>query len=128
MLKNIIMPKKIMVVDDENNLRELVRLILENEGYEVITAIDGNDCLEKLKDVKPDLVLVDMMMPNMSGRELCEKIRSNPKTKRLKLAFLTVAILSETGKDTLRKMRVLDYIEKPFVNRDLVSRVKKMVG
>lgn len=122
------MPKKIMIVDDESDLRELVKVILKNEGYEVITANNGNDCLKKLKKLKPDLILVDMMMPHMSGRELCEKIRSDPKTKNLKMAFLTVARLSETGRDTLRKLRVIDYIEKPFVNLDLVNRVKKIVG
>jgi len=69
-----------------------------------------------------------MMMPGMSGREVCEKIRENPETKDLKVAFLTVAKFSETGKDVLKKMNVLDYITKPFENEDLVERVKKLVG
>lgn len=122
------MPKKIMVVDDEENLRKLVKAILEKERYEVITAINGNDCLKKLKKNKPDLILIDMMMPYMSGRDLCQKIRSDPKTRSLKVAFLTVARLSETGRDTLKKMKVIDYIEKPFDNSDLVRRVKKIIG
>lgn len=120
--------KKIMVVDDEESLVELVSAILERENYEVIKAADGQQCLDKLKSVRPDLILLDMMMPGMSGREVCEKIRKNPKTKSLKVAFLTVAKFSETGKDILVRMNVLDYITKPFDNDDLVRRVKKIVG
>jgi CheY-like chemotaxis protein len=119
--------KKVMIVDDEENLIVLVKTLLEQEGYEVITAIDGKECLDKLKTVKPDLILLDMMMPGMSGREVCEKIRGNPKTKNLKVAFLTVARFSETGKGVLKKMNVLDYITKPFDNDDLIRRVKKLL-
>jgi CheY-like chemotaxis protein len=116
-----------MAVDDEEHIVELVKVLLEQEGYEVITALNGKECLEKLKTVKPDLILLDMMMPGMSGREVCEKIRENPKTKDLKIAFLTVARFSETGKDVLKKMKVVDYITKPFDNDDLIQRVKKLV-
>jgi len=121
------MAKKIMVVDDEEALIELLDAVLETEGYEVITATSGDECLEKLKTVKPDLILLDMMMPGMSGREVCENIRKNPKTKDLKVAFLTVAKFSETGKNVLKKMKVLDYITKPFDNDDLLKRIKKII-
>jgi len=120
--------KKIMTVDDEENLIELVKAILETEGYEVIAASNGKECLEKLKTDKPDLILLDMMMPGMSGRETCEMIRKNPKTKNLKVAFVTVARFSEVGKDILKKLNAVDYITKPFDNKDLVKRVKKAVG
>ena len=120
--------KNIMVVDDEENIVELVKAIMENEGYDVITASDGKECLEKLKSAKPDLILLDMMMPGMSGREVCERIRADPKTKNLKVAFLTVAKFSEAGKDVLNKMKVADYINKPFDNDDLIARVKKALS
>ncbi len=120
--------KKIMVVDDEESLIELVSAVMEEENYEVITAMSGEECLEKLKAEKPDLIILDMMMPGMSGREVCEKIKANPKTKDLKVAFLTVAKFSETGKNTLTEMKVLDYITNPFYNDDLKKRVKKMIG
>ena len=115
-----------MVVDDEENLLELVKAVLEQEGFEVITASNGPECLEKLKKVKPDLILLDVMMPGMSGREILEKIRENPKTRNLKVAFLTVVRYSEMGKKDLEKLHVLDYITKPFDNKELVRRVKKM--
>jgi two-component system alkaline phosphatase synthesis response regulator PhoP len=119
--------KKIMIVDDEESLIELVTAVMENVGYEVIPAMNGDEALEKLKIEKPDLILLDMMMPGMSGREVCDKIRKDPKTKDLKIAFLTVAKFSETGKDVLKKMGVLDYITKPFDNKDLIRRVKKLI-
>jgi len=121
------MAKKIMVVDDQESLIELVTEILEQEGYEVIPAFNGEECLDKLKMTKPDLVIIDMMMPRMSGRELCEMIRKNSRTKDMKIAFLTVARFSDIGKKILKDMNVLDYITKPFDNQDFINRVKKMV-
>ncbi len=120
--------KTIMVVDDEPSLIELVKAILEAEGYSVVSASSGKECLEKLKKTKPDLILMDMMMPSMSGRETTEKIRQNPETKDIKVVFLTVARFSDTGKDVLNKLRVLDYITKPFDNDDLIRRVKKALS
>jgi DNA-binding response OmpR family regulator len=120
--------KKILVVDDETNLVELIKAVLETNGFSVATASTGQECLNTLKTMKPDLVLLDMMMPMMSGREVCEKIRINPKTKNLKVAFLTVARFSDMGKEMLDKLKVSDYITKPFDNKDLVKRVKKIVG
>ena len=122
------MAKKILIVDDEPNILELVGAVLESEGFEVIRAASGQECLDKLKEDKPDLVLLDMMMPGMSGRETCENIRSNPDTKNLKVIFVTVARFSEVGKEVLTKMDVSDYITKPFDNSDLVARVRKALG
>jgi CheY-like chemotaxis protein len=120
--------KKIMVVDDEQSLVELVRAIFGQEGFDVITAYSGTECLEKLKKEKPDVILMDVMMPGMSGRETTEKIRKDPKTKSLKVIFLTVARFSEVGKDSLKNLNVTDYITKPFDNKDLVKRVKKVLA
>jgi CheY-like chemotaxis protein len=122
------MAKTVMVVDDEDSLLELLRAVLEASEYKVITAQSGEECLKKLKTVRPDLVLLDMMMPGMSGREVCEKIRADPRTKSLKVAFVTVAKFSESGKEKLKEMNVSDYITKPFDNADLIARVRKIVG
>lgn len=119
--------KKVMIVDDEESLVELVKVLLEKEGYEVITAYSGKECLEKLKRVRPDLILLDLMMPEMSGREVLERIRENPETKDLKVAFLTVVHLSEIGKKVCEKLEVSDYITKPFDNKELVRRVKELL-
>ena len=119
--------KKILFVDDQEHVLELVREILQKEGYQVITAMSGPECLEKLEKVKPDLILMDVMMPGMTGKETIEKIRANRATRHLKIAYLTVTRSAGFEKQTMEKLGVLDYITKPFDSKDLVNRVKKML-
>jgi CheY-like chemotaxis protein len=125
---NIMEKKLIMVVDDEEDIRELLGAVLEKGGYDILVAVDGQECLNKLKKTKPDLILLDMMMPGMSGREVAEQIRKNPDTKNIKIIFVTVARFSELGKDALSKLNVSDYITKPFDNDELLARVKQTLG
>lgn len=120
--------KTIMVVDDEKGLIDLVEGLLKDQDYDVIVATNGDDCLEKLKTAKPDLILMDMMMPGMSGIEVCEHIRSNPKTRNIKIAFLTVAKYSVVGKENIERLKIINFITKPFDNTDLLRRIKKIVG
>lgn len=122
------MPKRIMVVDDEPSICEAVKLILEAEGFKVLTALSGPECLDKLENEQVDLVLLDFFMPGMNGREVCTKIRKDPRLASLKVAFLTVAQFGGIGKEKLRKLDVADYITKPFDNEDLVRRVKRIVS
>jgi len=120
--------KKVFVVDDDAPIGKLVVDLLTPEGYEVITAMSGEEALEKLKQSKPDMVLIDFFMPGMSGRELSEKIREDSELKDLKLAFITAASFSTSGEKELENLNVLDYIKKPFDNKDLIARIKKIVG
>jgi len=117
--------KKIMIVDDEENLLILVKEILGSKKFDVITAKSGPDCLKRLKTIKPDLILLDMMMPKMSGYDVLKEIRKNPKTKNIKVIFLTVARISEDSMFKLGELNIDDYITKPFDNDELVERVKK---
>ena len=117
------MAKKIMVVDDEADIRSSVKTILEKEGYEVITAINGDDCLKKLEKGKPDLILLDIMMPGTPVREVVKKI------KNVKISYLSVVRTSEAEKEKLLgQNNIVDFIQKPFDIADLVKRVKKIVG
>jgi two-component system response regulator VicR len=122
------MAKRVMIVDDEPDLCETVKLLLEGKGLEVVTALSGAEALQKLKKERVDLVLIDYLMPEMSGVGLANKIREDPKLKGLKLAFLTVVAFSEKGKEEMRRLEILDHIQKPFDNKDLVQRVRRMVG
>jgi DNA-binding response OmpR family regulator len=122
------MAKNILVVDDEPNLVELLKQILEKEGYTVFTAHKGDEALAVLRKERVDLVLLDMMMPGMSGKEVAEKIRRNPKAKGVRIIFVTVARFSETGKKVLESLDVADYVTKPFENEDLIWRVQKVLG
>lgn len=119
--------KKIMVVDDEEPLLILLKEVLENEGFNVITAKSGMECLKKLKKVKPDIIIMDMMMPTMSGYDTIKKIRENPKTKNLRVIILTVSVIEEVSKFQLSKYKILDYINKPFDIKEIVKTIKKYV-
>jgi|TARA_Y100000310_G_C20293077_1_gene628090 CheY-like chemotaxis protein len=117
------MSKIIMVVDDEPDIRATVKTVLEKNGYEVITAVSGDDCLKQLKKEKPELILMDVMMPGTPVREVV------PKIKGIKVAYLSVVRTSEAEKEELTKSaNIVDFINKPFDINDLLKRVKKIVG
>lgn len=106
-------------MDDEPDIRESVKMILEPKGYKVVTANDGDDCLKKLDDVKPDLILLDIMMPGTPVDEIVEKIKDT------KIAFMSVVRISEARKRGLTTHdNVVDFFQKPFNVSDLISRVK----
>ncbi|MBU4353055.1 MAG: response regulator [Nanoarchaeota archaeon] len=120
--------KKIMSVDDEKDFQEFIKILLEKEGYSVILAKNAKEALSKLKKTKPDLMLIDIMMPEMSGIELCEKIRANSKLKNLKVIFLTVLSASETSNKDIQRLNILDYITKPVESDDLLQKIKKALA
>lgn len=118
---------EIMIVDDEHNVRYVVRKMLETEGYKVSEASNGNECLEKLKEEKPDLILLDIMMPDLDGWKVLEKIRSNDDLKSIPIAMLTVKSLTT---DTVRRDDIeglVDYIVKPFTKKSLSGKVKEIL-
>lgn len=113
-----------MVVDDEYDTIYLVRSILEAEGFEVVGASNGIECLERLYIEKPDAVLLDIMMPDMAGWEVYHKIKKD-------FPAMPVSILSAKGQkfDQMLGLNVLkanDYIIKPFVSADLVERIRSL--
>lgn len=115
--------KTVLVVDDEPDIRESVKLALEKNKYRVLTAVDADDCLKKLKTVKPDLILLDIMMPGTPVREAVKKI------KDVKIAYLSVVRVQEVEKEEmLRQKNIVDFIQKPFDINDLLARVKRKVG
>jgi len=117
------MPKTILVVDDEPDIRMTVKTILTKKGYTVEEAVSGDDCLEKLKSVKPDLILMDIMMPGTPVKDVVTKIKGT------KIAYLSVVRLGEAEKEDLMKSKnIVDFIQKPFDINKLVERVKKIVG
>ena len=120
--------KKVLVVDDEKNTREVIKLDLEGSGFKVKSVSSGPNALKELR-INPeyDLVLIDFFMPSMSGRELLETIRKDAELKKLRCAFLTSANFSKKGLIELKKLKVLDYITKPFLKDDLINRVKKAI-
>ncbi len=112
--------KMILVVDDEKPISDIITFNLKNEGYEVITAYDGEEALEKFNDESPDLVLLDLMLPKIDGLEVCREIR---KTSSVPIIMLT-AKDSEIDKVLGLELGADDYVTKPFSNRELIARVK----
>ena len=112
--------KKILVVDDEKPISDIISFNLENEGYAIEKAYDGEQALEVFEKSQPDLVILDLMLPKMDGLEVCREIR---KQSALPVIMLT-AKDSEIDKVLGLELGADDYVTKPFSNRELIARVK----
>ena len=114
---------KILVVDDERNIVELIRLYMEKEGFETICAYAGDEALSKFRDEKPDLIVLDLMLPGIDGWQVCREIR---KTSQVPIIMLTAK--SETFDKVLGlELGADDYITKPFEAKELLARVKAVL-
>jgi len=118
---------KIMVVDDEPDLLDVVRLILESDGYQVVTAGSGQEALDKLDKEMPDLILLDIIMPRMDGWEVFSRIKSNPRTANIPVIMLTAKDQRIDKLIGLHVVRVNDYITKPFGRAELLERIKRVL-
>ncbi len=114
------MDRKVLIVDDEKNIVDIIAFNLKKEGYQVITAADGEEGVEKTFSENPDLILLDIMMPKMDGYEACRKIREK---KHTPIIMLT-ARAEEVDKVLGLEMGADDYVTKPFGVRELMARVK----
>jgi len=116
--------KSILVVDDEPDLRFVLRKMLEKEGYTINEAEDGEKALELLKGNKPDLILLDIMMPGMDGWETAKRIKSDPENKHIKIAMLTAKVQDEDKIKSLQEANAQWHINKPVDRTKLMSTVK----
>ena len=120
------MAKEILIVDDEPNVVVPIQFLMEQQGYRVMIAERGEDALDLVYQYKPDLVLLDIMLPGIDGYEVCEIVRLNPKYRKVKIIFLTAK-----GREVeIAKGLALGadaYIIKPFSNIELVATVKEIL-
>lgn len=115
---------KILVIDDEPDIVYLIRLILEKEGYEVVEANSGTQGLELAKKEKPDLILLDVMMPDMLGWEVCRRIKADKELRKVPVAMLTVKSAAEDKLKSLEEAKADWHIAKPIDRDKLLSTVE----
>lgn len=120
------MTKRILIVDDEPNIVVSLEFLMKREGFEVAVAVDGEAALHAMEAVKPDLVLLDIMLPKMNGFEVCQTIRTRPEWQSVKIVMLTAK-----GRDTeVAKGTALGadaYMTKPFSTKDLIEQVRQLL-
>lgn len=115
---------KILIVDDEPDVVELLERTLKSEGFDTLTAYDGISAVDLVFSEKPDLVLLDIMMPMMSGYEVCEQIKSNPQTQSIPVLCVTSAHTPDARAHSLQ-VGASDVITKPFYPSELIARIKR---
>lgn len=118
--------KRILFVEDEADMLEMVSFRLEQKGYEIIAVTNGKEDLDKARKEKPDLILLDLMLPEKSGYEVCRTLKSDTQTKVIPIIILT-ARASITEEQLCYECGTDDYITKPFAPDDLVTRIKKLL-
>ena len=117
----------ILVVDDEPNIVLSLKFLMHNEGYEVRGAASGEEALRAIAEKKPDLILLDIMMPAPDGYEVCQIIRNTPEWKDIVVVMLT-AKGREVEKEKGLAMGADDYVTKPFATQELVAKVRTLLG
>lgn len=120
------MPGTIAIIEDESNIVELVKYNLDREGYHTISANNGKKGLELVRQELPDLIILDLMMPELDGISVCKQLRSDPQTKSIPIIILT-AKSEEADRVLGLEMGADDYVTKPFSPRELVARVRAVL-
>jgi DNA-binding response OmpR family regulator len=119
--------KKILIADDNENIREALTSILEDEGYALWIAKDGAEALRKVREISPDILVLDVMMPKVSGYEVCRTVKNDPDLKKIFVLMLSAkgqATEQELGKEAGAD----EYIVKPFSPSEILARIKKCPG
>ncbi len=118
---------KVLVVDDEEGIRVLCRVNLELEGYDVIEAADGKQALDAARDLRPDLIFLDIMMPGLSGDEICRRLKSDPSTRGMYVVILTARGQEEDERRAMQ-MGADEFMTKPFSPRKLRAKLLAVLG
>ena len=118
---------RVLVVDDDDVIRQLITVNLELEGFEVATAVDGQDCLDMVKSVAPAVITLDIMMPRMDGWEAAKRLRADPETAAIKVVLLS-ARAQEADLERGNRIGVDAYLTKPFDPDELIATVRRLAG
>jgi len=121
------MAKRILLVDDERDLVDMVKMRLEAGGFEVSTAFDGQEALDKARKEKPDLIILDLMLPKMDGYKVCRMLKFDEKYKKIPIILFT-ARAQDNDKQLGTEVGADGYITKPFEPQVLLSKINELIG
>ena len=118
---------RVLVVDDDEVIRQLIAVNLTLEGFEVFTAVDGQDCLDKVAKIKPDVITLDVMMPRLDGWVTATQLRRNPETAAIRVVLIT-ARAQEDDRDKGSQVGADAYLTKPFDPAEMIRVVRELAG
>jgi two-component system, OmpR family, alkaline phosphatase synthesis response regulator PhoP len=118
--------KTILIVDDDPSILEVLKIRLKRASYRTLTAASGEEALELLKTERPDLILLDMLLPKIQGEEVCRQIKSNPDTRKIFVILFSASIVEM--QKALKDVNADDILAKPFEPEDLLAKIRRFVG
>ena len=121
------MAQKILIADDEEDVKIVIQLFLESKGYEIATAYDGLDAIDRAREEKPDMIILDVMMPVIDGFEVCKRLKADAELKDIPVVMLSASAHAESRERGL-EAGAIDYLVKPFEPDKLEKVVQKVLS
>ena len=122
------MPKTILVVDDEPAIVKVVSFRLKKAGYNVVSAADGQEGLDLIGKIKPDLILLDLRLPVLDGFQVCQKVKADENLKAIPIIIFTASSMGENIDSRYKEVGADDYLIKPFEPEVLLEKIRKLIG
>jgi len=122
------MSKRVLIADDSSNTRGILRFMLQNQGFDLVEAENGEDALAKARSSSPDLIILDGMMPQKSGFDACRDLKADPKTSKIPVILLTAIAQVEPGRDWTHEAPADKFMAKPFQMKDLLGAIESLLG
>jgi DNA-binding response OmpR family regulator len=123
----VFMPKKILIVDDEPSIIVALQFLMEQNGYQTLVAFSGEEAMETITEYRPDLILLDIMLPVVDGFEVCQRVRENPEWSNIRIVLVT-ALGSDVNVTKGLSLGADAYIIKPFSNAEILAKVKELLA
>jgi DNA-binding response OmpR family regulator len=121
------MPKKILIVDDDPSIIVALQFLMEQNGYQTLVAFSGEEAMETITEYRPDLILLDIMLPVVDGFEVCQRVRENPEWSNIRIVLVT-ALGSDVNVTKGLSLGADAYIIKPFSNAEILAKVKELLA
>lgn len=122
------MPKKILIIDDEADIFTVEQIRLKGLGYDIIGVLDAESAMDFLQKTRPDLILLDLLLPKMQGDELCKKLKSDEHFKNIPVILFTASTIRTDIPLKMKEMGADDWVLKPFEPQELINKIKKYIG